>query len=70
MVHPIIEQLDCGFITIVYYITEQLDLGSIDIPYNSYTALYWINEHVNISLAYNPRFKACYKYSNINLPLF
>ena len=64
------EQPDCGPITIVRYITEQLDLGSINIPYNSYAALYWINECVNILPARNLRFKAYCKHSNINLLLF
>ena len=49
---------------------EQLDLGPIDIPYNSCAALYWINEYVNILYPSDLRFEACYKYSNINLPLF
>ena len=64
------EQPDCGPITIVRYITEQLDLGSMDILYNSYAALYWIDECVSVSPARNPRFEACCKYSDINLPLF
>ena len=54
----------------VRHITEQLNLSSIDIPYNSYTALYWINKHISTLPARNSRFKACCKYSNINLPLF
>ena len=69
-VHPIAEQPDHSPITTVRHITEQLDLSSIDIPYNSYTALYWINKHISTSPTHNPRFKACCKYSNINLPLF
>ena len=70
IVRPIIQQLDCGPITTVRYITEQLDFSSIDILYNFYTALYWINKYITISLAKNLRFKVCCKYSNINLPLF
>ena len=67
---PIAEQLDYGPITTVHYITEQLDFSFIDIPCNFYTALYWINKYISILPAHNLRFKACYKYNNINLPLF
>ena len=49
---------------------EQLNLGPIDIPCNSCAALYWIDERVTILLARNPRFEACCKYGDINLPLF
>ena len=49
---------------------KQLDFSPIDIAYNFYTTLHWIDECISISPARNPRFKACCKYSNINLPLF
>ena len=49
---------------------EQLDLSPMDVAYNFYTALYWINKYISILPPSNPRFEACYKYSNINLPLF
>ena len=68
-VRPIAEQLDYGPITTVP-ITEQLDLGPMDIAYNFCTALYWIDKHISILQPSNPRFEACCKYSNINLPLF
>ena len=70
MVRPIAQQLDRGPITTIRHITEQLDLNSMDILYNFCTALHWINKYITISPARNPRFKACCKYSNINLPLF
>ena len=70
MIHPIVEQLDCSPITTVCYITEQLDFGSMDVACNFYAALHWIGKHVSTLLAKNPRFEACCKYSNINLPLF
>ena len=69
-VHPIAQQLDHGPITTVRHIMEQLDFGSMDVPYNFCAALHWINKRVTISPARNPRFEACCKYSNINLPLF
>ena len=70
IIYPIAEYLDYSPITIVRYIIEQLDLSFIDITYNFYTALYWINKYINTLPARNPRFKACYKYSNITLFLF
>ena len=49
---------------------EQLDLSPINIIYNFYAALYWINKRISILKPSNPRFKAYYKYGDINLPLF
>ena len=49
---------------------KQLNISPIDITYNFYTALYQIDKHINILPLSNLRFKACCKYSNINLPLF
>jgi hypothetical protein len=69
MVRPIAEQLNRGPTT-VRPIVEQLDLGPIDITYNFYTALYWINKYVSILQPSDLRFKAYYKYGNIDLPLF
>ena len=70
MVRPIAQQLDRGPITTIRHITEQLDLSSMDIPYNFCAALHWIDERVTTSPARNPRFEACCKHSDINLPLF
>ena len=69
MVRPIAEQLDYSSI-IVRPIMEQLDLSPIDIAYNFYAALYWIDKYISILYPSNLQFKAYYKYSNINLPLF
>ena len=49
---------------------EQLDLSSINVFYNFYAALYQINKYISILQPSNPRFKAYYKHSDINLPLF
>ena len=67
-VHPITEQLDCS--PTIHPITEQLDLSPINILYNFCAALYQINKYITILHPSNPRFKACCKYNNINLPLF
>jgi len=69
-VRPITEQLDHGPITTVRYITEQLDIGPINVTCNFCATLYWINKRVSISQPSNPRFKACYKHGDVNLPLF
>ena len=42
----------------------------MDIPCNSYAALHWIDERVSASPARNPRFEACCKHGDVNLPLF
>jgi len=68
MVRPIAEQLDYSPTTV--YLTEQLDLSPINVAYNFYAALHWINKRVSILKPSNPRFKACYKHGNVNLPLF
>ena len=63
------EQLDRGPTTI-RPIIEQLDLSPINVAYNFYAALYQINKRISILYPSDLRFKAYYKYSNINLPLF
>lgn len=70
MIRPIAEQLDRGLITTARHITEQLDLGSMDVACNFCAALHWIDERVSTSPARNPRFEACCKYGDVNLPLF
>jgi len=49
---------------------EQLDLSPMNIKCNFYTALHWIDKCVSILYPNNPRFRAYYKYGDINLPLF
>jgi len=70
MVRPIAEQLGRGPITTVRHITEQLDLGPMDVACNFCAALHWIDERISTSPLRNPRFEACCKHGDINLPLF